>query len=93
MPRLSALLIWVNSRMQQIDIGQATDRAKAVQSILFQHLDEEKTMKAIADLFSTDYGLLSVGVIVFTIGMGAFFARYFKQHMDADAAAEARRSK
>jgi len=79
--------------MQQIDIGQATDRAKAVQSILFQHLDEEKTMKAIADLFSTDYGLLSVGVIVFTIGMGAFFARYFKQHMDADAAAEARRSK
>ncbi len=79
--------------MQRIDIGQATDRAKAVQSILFQHLDEEKTMKAIADLFSTDYGLLSVGVIVFTIGMGAFFARYFKQHMDADAAAEARRSK
>lgn len=79
--------------MQRIDIGQATDMAKAVQSVLFQHLDEEKTMKAIADLFSTDYGLLSVGVIVFTIGMGAFFARYFKQHMDADAAAEARRSK
>ncbi len=50
-------------------------------------------MKAMTDLFSTDYGLLSVGVIVFTIGMGAFFARYFKQHMDADAAAEARRSK
>ena len=93
MPRLSALLIWVNSGMQPIDIGQATDRAKAVQSVLFQHLDEEKTMKAIADLFSTDYGLMSIAGIAFMIGMGVFFLRYFKQHMDADAAAEARRSK
>ena len=50
-------------------------------------------MKAVSDLFSTDYGLLSVGVIVFVLGMGVFFARYFKQHMDADAAAEARRGK
>ena len=50
-------------------------------------------MKAIADLFSTDYGLMSIAGIAFMIGMGVFFLRYFKQHMDADAAAEARHSK
>ncbi len=34
-------------------------------------------MKAIVDLFSTDYGLFSVGVIVFTIVMGVWFSRFF----------------
>ena len=44
-------------------------------------------MKAAADLFSTDYGLFSVGVIVFTIGMGVFFYRYFVRKMNEDEAA------
>jgi hypothetical protein len=48
-------------------------------------------MKAITDLFSTDYGLMSIGGIAFMIGMGVFFLRYFKKHIDADAAAAARR--
>ena len=43
-------------------------------------------MKAIVDLFSTDYGLFSVAVIVFTIFMGFWFSRYFKRKMDEDAA-------
>jgi len=47
-------------------------------------------MKALADLFSTDYGLLSVGVIAFTLGMGVFFYRFFSKKMDEDAAAAAR---
>lgn len=46
-------------------------------------------MKALADLFSTDYGLLSVGVIAFTLGMGVFFYRFFSRKMDEDAAAAA----
>lgn len=43
-------------------------------------------MKAVVDLFSTDYGLFSVGVIVFTIGMGVFFYRYFVRKMNEDEA-------
>lgn len=47
-------------------------------------------MKAIVDLFSTDYGLFSVGVIVFTVGMGVWFSRYFSRKMEEDAAAAAK---
>ena len=39
-------------------------------------------MKLIVDLFSTDYGLMSLGVIVFVIGMGVFFVRLFTKKMD-----------
>ncbi len=46
-------------------------------------------MKALADLFSTDYGLMSIGGIVFMLGMGVFFLRFFKKHIEADAAAAA----
>ncbi|MCU0968305.1 MAG: DUF3149 domain-containing protein [Rubrivivax sp.] len=44
-------------------------------------------MKALQDFFTTDYGLLSFAVIVFTVGMGVFFGRFFKRHMEQDAAA------
>ncbi|MBK5913776.1 DUF3149 domain-containing protein [Rhodocyclus purpureus] len=37
-------------------------------------------------LFTSDMGLFSIFVIVFTIGMSIFFARYFKKKMDEDAA-------
>ncbi|WP_185970079.1 DUF3149 domain-containing protein [Tepidimonas alkaliphilus] len=40
-------------------------------------------MKAIIDLFSTDYGLMSLGVIAFMLGMGAFFIRLFTQKVNA----------
>ncbi len=39
-------------------------------------------MKALVDLFSTDYGLLSLGSIVFMLGMGVFFLRLFMNKMD-----------
>ena len=42
-------------------------------------------MKALSDLFSTDYGLMSVAVIAFMLGMVAWFALFFKRHMDEDA--------
>jgi hypothetical protein len=44
-------------------------------------------MKALVDLFSTDYGLFSVGVIAFTIGMGFWFNAFFKRKMAEDAKA------
>jgi hypothetical protein len=56
--------------------------------------DLEFTMHALKDLFSTDYGLMSIGGIVFMLGMGAFFLRYFLRHMHEDearAASQARR--
>lgn len=42
-------------------------------------------MKAIVDLFSTDYGLMSAGVIAFMIGMGVYFVRLFTRKMDESA--------
>ena len=42
-------------------------------------------MKLLADLLSTDYGLQSIAVIVFILGMSVFFVLYFKRHMDEDA--------
>jgi len=47
---------------------------------------EEDVVKAIVDLFSTDYGLFSVGVIVFMLYMAYWFSRFFKRKMAEDAA-------
>ncbi len=41
-------------------------------------------MKAFTDFLTTDYGLMSAGVIVFMLGMGAYLAWYFVSHMRAD---------
>jgi hypothetical protein len=48
-------------------------------------------MRILSDLFSTDVGLMSIGGIIFMLGMGVFFVRYFMKHMkeDGDAAAAA----
>jgi Protein of unknown function (DUF3149) len=42
----------------------------------------EFSMKAIVDLFSTDYGLFSISGIVFMIGMAIWFYRFFNRKMD-----------
>lgn len=42
-------------------------------------------MKLLTDLFSTDYGLMSAAGIVFMIGMGIFFLRFFNRKMEEDA--------
>ena len=39
-------------------------------------------MKAVIDLFSTDYGLMSVGVIAFVLVMAVYFLRVFMGLMD-----------
>jgi hypothetical protein len=39
-------------------------------------------MKLLTDLFTTDYGIMSISGIAFMIGMGVFFLRYFKHKMD-----------
>lgn len=41
-------------------------------------------MKALTDLFSTDYGLMSVGVIAFTLGMLVFYAVWFMRKVNED---------
>ncbi|TXC66314.1 DUF3149 domain-containing protein [Piscinibacter aquaticus] len=43
-------------------------------------------MHALRDFFSTDYGLLSAAVIAITLGMGAFYVRFFLKHMHEDEA-------
>jgi len=48
-------------------------------------------MQLLINLFSTDYGLQSLAVIVFILGMCVWFALYFKRHIDEDTKkAEAR---
>jgi hypothetical protein len=42
-------------------------------------------MKLMKDLFSTDYGLMSVAVIVITLGMAAWFRAFFKRKMNESA--------
>ena len=44
-------------------------------------------MKLLTDLFSTDYGLMSIIGIAFMLGMGVFFIRLFKRKMAEDAQA------
>ncbi|MFZ3127126.1 MAG: DUF3149 domain-containing protein [Rhodoferax sp.] len=43
-------------------------------------------MKLLTDLFSTDYGLMSISGIAFMLGMAVFFVRLFKRKMREDAA-------
>jgi hypothetical protein len=41
-------------------------------------------MHALKDLVTTDAGLMSLGGIVFMLGMGVFYVRYFLTHMRDD---------
>ncbi len=50
-------------------------------------------MKALADFFSTDYGLMSAVVIAITLGMGVFYTRFFLENIRKDAEAAARAGK
>ena len=43
-----------------------------------------RIMKAWSDFFSTDYGLMSAGVLAFIVGMAVFFVRFFVRKMDED---------
>lgn len=42
-------------------------------------------MKLLTDLFSTDYGLMTVIGITFMLGMGVFFLWLFTSNMKRDA--------
>lgn len=42
-------------------------------------------MKLLTDLFSTDYGIMTVIGIAFMMGMGVFFFMLFMGKMDQDA--------
>lgn len=45
-------------------------------------------MKALVDLFSTDYGLLSIGVIAFMLCMAVWFYRFFMRKIDESQRAQ-----
>ena len=55
------------------------------------HRGLEHTMKAIADLFSTDYGLFSIAGIAFMFGMAIWFYRFFNRKMVESERAESKR--
>lgn len=41
----------------------------------------EYPMKALVDLFSTDYGLFSIAGLLFIVGMAIWFYRFFTRKM------------
>lgn len=41
-------------------------------------------MHALKDLFTSDVGLMSVAGILFMLGMGVFYIRFFLRHMKED---------
>jgi hypothetical protein len=48
----------------------------------------EHLMKAMADLFSTDYGLFSVAGLAFMMGMAIWFYRFFNRKMEESERAQ-----
>jgi hypothetical protein len=42
-------------------------------------------MKLLTDLFSTDYGLMSIAVIAFMLVMAVWFGAFFRRKMNEDA--------
>jgi hypothetical protein len=42
-------------------------------------------MQLLINLFSTDYGLQSLAVIIFILGMCVWFMLYFKRHIEEDS--------
>jgi hypothetical protein len=52
----------------------------------------ETFMKLLSELLTTDVGLMSFAVIVITLGMGAFYGRYFARHIAEDAARAGKQS-
>lgn len=42
-------------------------------------------MKALVDLFSTDYGLFSIAVLAFILVMAVWFYRFFTRKMNESA--------
>jgi hypothetical protein len=50
-------------------------------------------MRALTELFTTDVGLLSIGSILFMLGMAVFFLRYFLKHIREDGERAARSQK
>ena len=50
-------------------------------------------MRLLTELMTTDVGLMSAAGILFMLGMGVFFVRYFYKHMLEDEAREAQRKR
>jgi hypothetical protein len=46
---------------------------------------QEITMKLLTDLFTTDYGIMSISGIGFMLGMAVFFIWYFNHKMNEAA--------
>jgi heme/copper-type cytochrome/quinol oxidase subunit 2 len=80
-PLFAAGLIWVN----------ASAGAHRFNGGRVCRTTQEPNMKAIVDLFSTDYGLMSAGVIAFVIVMGVWFYRFFARKI-AESEQAARKS-
>jgi hypothetical protein len=48
----------------------------------------ESSMNVFKDLFTSDVGLMSAAGLLFMLGMGVFYIRYFLRHIAEDAAAQ-----
>ena len=82
--RLSRARECARPRASELDADQCIEAGPGVQWV--HRKPPETAMHALKDLFTSDVGLMSLGGIVFMLGMAVFFVRYFLRHMHEDEA-------
>jgi hypothetical protein len=68
-------------RGKHIDLAQAFSRRRSAKSSPFLTCKRTQAMKLWQDLLYTDYGLLSLIVILITLAMAVWYVRFFLQKM------------
>jgi hypothetical protein len=72
-----------------LEIGPvARDKYQSIWQTAFPYSGpfiQEITMKLLTDLFTTDYGIMSISGIAFMMGMAVFFIWYFNHKMNEAA--------
>jgi hypothetical protein len=71
-----------------IEVYQCLPTPARAQSAQGNH--QETAMRVLTELFTTDVGLMSAAGLVFMLGMGVFFVRYFLKHIQQDSESAAR---
>jgi hypothetical protein len=83
---LARLIPAAFDRNQALEICRVTtDKYQSIRQARYPHsrlFTQEITMKLLTDLFTTDYGIMSISGIAFMMGMAVFFIWYFNHKMN-----------
>jgi hypothetical protein len=86
---LARLIPGTLDRYQPLEICRVlTDKYQSIRQARYPNsclFTQEITMKLLTDLFTTDYGIMSISGIAFMMGMAVFFIWYFNHKMNEAA--------